>query len=65
MKKVNFVNKQMNNTEKVVMVGKVGECVFAVCQNVKETNDAIRWCNKHKVGEVFDCDLYSMEIVEE
>lgn len=63
MKKIKFQNKQ-TNTEKVVLVGKVGESVFAVCQNVKETNDAIRWCNQHKVGDRFDCDLYSLEIVE-
>ena len=63
MKKVRFLNKQ-TNTEKEVLVGKVGECVFAVCQNVKETNDAIRWCNQHKEGDKFDCNLYAMEIVE-
>ena len=63
MKKVIFTIKA-NNASKEVMVGKVGECVFAVCQNVKETNDAIRWCNQHKDGDVFDCDLYAMEIVE-
>lgn len=64
MKKVRFLNKQ-TNTEKEVLVGKVGECVFAVCQNVKETNDAIRWCNTHKVGDKFDCDAYTLEIIEE
>lgn len=65
MKKIKFINKQVNNTEKVIMGGKVGECVFAVCQNVKETNDAIRWCNTHKVGDKFDCDAYTLEIIEE
>lgn len=63
MKKIYFYNKE-NHTEKLVMVGKVGECVFAVCNNVKETNDAIRWCSHHNVGDKFDCDLYSMEITE-
>lgn len=63
MKKVKFTNKAKNES-KVYLVGKVGECVFAVCQNVKETNDAIRWCNQHKEGDKFDCDLYAMEIVE-
>lgn len=62
MKKIHFVNKQTNK-ESDVMVGKVGELVFAVCQNVKETNDAIRWCNTHKTGDKFDTDNYSMEIL--
>lgn len=46
------------------MVGHVGEKVFVICQNVKETNDAIKWCNNHKLGDKFDGDDYSMEIVE-
>lgn len=61
MKKIKFTNKQMNTTTEV-MVGQVGEKVFAVCQNVKETNDAVKWCNIHKTGDKFDCDLYTMEI---
>ena len=64
MKKIKFINKQVNNTEKVIMAGNVGQYVFACVNNVKETNDAIRWCNSHKVGDKFDCDDYSMEIVE-
>lgn len=64
MKKIKFISKP-TNTEKVIMGGKVGECVFAVCQNVKETNDAIRWCNQHKVGDKFDCNAYTLEIIEE
>ena len=64
MKKIKFINKQVDNTEKVIIGGKVGECVFAVCQNVKETNDAICWCNTHKVGDKLDCDSYTLEIIE-
>ena len=64
MKRIKFANKQKDNEEKVVMVRNIGECVFAVCQNVKETNDAIRWCNTHNVGDTFDCDLYKLEITE-
>ena len=63
MKKIKVLNKS-NNTEEVGRVGRVGERVFAMCQNVKETNDAIRWCNTHNVGEVFDCDAYTLEIIE-
>lgn len=63
MKKIRFVNKQMNTTNDV-WVGQIGEKVFAVCQNVKETNDAIKWCNNHKLGDKFDGDDYSIEIVE-
>ena len=65
MKKIKFINKQVNNTEKVIMAGNVGQYVFACVNNVKETNDAIRWCNTHKVGDIFDCNDYSMEIVED
>ena len=63
MKKVIILNKK-TNTEKTVMVGKVGECVFAVCQNVKETNDAIRWCNQHNEGDKIELDSYAMEIID-
>ena len=64
MKKIKFISKT-TNTEKVVMVGNVGKYVFACVNNVKETNDAIRWCNQHKVGDIFDCDSYTLEIIEE
>lgn len=63
MKRVRFTNKK-NNTTKEMLVGSVGESVFSLCQNVKETNDAIRWCNQHNIGDSFDCDLYSLEIVK-
>lgn len=63
MKKIRFTNKATNETSDV-MVGHVGEKVFVICQNVKETNDAIKWCNNHKLGDKFDGDDYSMEIVE-
>ena len=63
MKKIKFISKT-TNTEKVVMVGNVGQYVFACVNNVKETNDAIRWCNTHKVGDKFDCDAYTLEIIE-
>lgn len=63
MKKVRFLNK-VKNESKVYLVGNVGQYVFACVNNVKETNDAIRWCNQHKVGDRFDCNDYSMEIVE-
>lgn len=64
MKKIKFINKQVNNTEKVIMGGNVGQYVFACVNNVKEMNDAIRWCNTHKVGDKFDCDAYTLEIIE-
>ena len=64
MKKIKFINKQVNNTEKVIMAGNVGQYVFACVNNVKETNDAIRWCNQHKVGDKFDFDEYFLELVE-
>lgn len=63
MKKVKFTNKEKNES-KVYLVGNVGQYVFACVNNVKETNDAIRWCNTHKVGDKFDCDAYTLEIIE-
>lgn len=64
MRKVRFTNKAKNES-KVYLVGNVGQYVFACVNNVKETNDAIRWCNTHKVGDKLDKNLYSMEIVED
>ena len=64
MKKVKFLNKAKNESN-VYLVGNVGQYVFACVNNVKETNDAIRWCNQHKVGDIFDCDSYTLEIIEE
>lgn len=64
MKKVRFLNKEKNES-KVYLVGNVGQYVFACVNNVKETNDAIRWCNTHKVGDKFDCTAYTLEIIEE
>lgn len=64
MKKVKFTDKAKNESN-VYLVGNVGQYVFACVNNVKETNDAIRWCNQHKVGDKFDCDAYTLEIIEE
>ena len=63
MKMIRLVNNQTGKTNDV-WVWQIGEKVFAVCQNVKETNDAIKWCTNHKLGDKFECDDYSMEIVE-
>ena len=63
MKKVKFLNKTKNES-KVYLVGNVGQYVFACVNNVKETNDAIRWCNTHNVGDEFDCDAYTLEIID-
>ena len=63
MKKVKFTNKEKNES-KVYLVGNVGQYVFACVNNVKETNDAVRWCNTHNIGDVFECDAYRMEIIK-
>lgn len=63
MKKVIFINKKENVTKECRM-GQIGEMVFALVCNVKETNDAIRWCNTHKVGDVLEHDDYKIEILE-
>ena len=62
-KMVKFTDKAKNET-KVMLVGTVGSAVFALTKDVKETNDAIKWCTMHEIGDKFDCDDYSMEIVE-
>lgn len=63
-KKVIFKNK-VDGSKFNILVGKVGEHVFAITKNVKEMNDAIRWCNNHKAGEAFECDNYRIELVNE
>ena len=63
MKKARFTNKEKNEVQNCLL-GNVGERVFALVNNVKETNDAIRWCNTHKAGEVFECDEYRIELFE-
>lgn len=63
MKKLRFTNKKENVTKECRM-GQIGEMVFALVYNVKETNDAIRWCNTHKGGDVREHDDYIIEIME-
>lgn len=63
MKKVKFLNKEQNK-ETIILLCNVGEKVFSIVNNVKETNDAIRWCNTHNVGDVFECDEYRIEIIK-
>jgi len=63
MKKVIFTNKKENTVDEYT-IGQIGEKVFALVYNVKETNDAIRWCNTHKNGDTFECDDYKIEILE-
>lgn len=63
MKKLRFTNKKENVTKECRM-GQIGEMVFALVCNVKETNDAIRWCNIRKAGDVLERDDYKIEIVE-
>ena len=47
-----------------LLIGSIGQHIYRLTNKVSETNDAIRWCNNHKVGDTFDCDTYSMEIKE-
>ena len=63
MKKLRFTNKKENVTKECRM-GQIGEMVFALVCNVKETNEAIRWCNTHKAGDVLERDDYKIEILE-
>ena len=62
MKRISFLNK-LNNNQEIILTGKVGERVFPIVNNVKETNDAIRWCAMHKHGEVFESEKYKIEII--
>ena len=63
MRKIRFTNKETGTTKDVIS-GNVGENVFVVTQNVKQTNDAIRWLNGKKVGEVYDHEKFKLEIIE-
>ena len=63
-KKVIFKN-MVDGNESNILVGKVGMYVYALTKSVKEMNDAIRWCNNHKEGDVFECDKYRIELTNE
>lgn len=63
MKRVYFTNKKTNATNDC-RVGNIGELIFAITHDVNEMNDAIRWCNKHRVGDVLDSDNYTIKLVE-
>lgn len=63
-KMVKFTDKAKNET-KVMLVGTVGSAVFALTKDVKETNDAIKWCTKHEIGDTFDCERYTITLEEE
>ena len=63
MKKVIFTNKK-ENTVNEYTIGQIGEKVFALVYNVKETNDAIRCCNTHKGGDVREHEDYTIELKE-
>ena len=47
-KKVIFNNK-VDGEKFNMLVGKVGEHVFALTKSVDEMNDAIRWCTTKRV----------------
>lgn len=63
MKKVIFTNKKTKAANDC-RVGNIGELVFAITHDVNEMNDTIRWCNKHHVGDKFECNEYRIELYE-
>lgn len=63
-KRVIFNNK-VDGNEINMMVGNLGEHVYALTKDVNETNDAIRWCNFHKAGDVFECEQYRIELTND
>ena len=63
-KMVKFTNKETNEVFNM-LIGKVGETVYKLTHNVNEMNDAIRWCNRHDIGDTFDADKYSITLEEE
>ena len=63
-KKVIFNNK-VDGKVINLLVGNLGEYIYALTKNVKEMNDAIRWCNFHNVGDVFECDKYRIELTND
>lgn len=66
MKKCVFIDKRTNTTQECMMcmIGNIGELVYKACHSVAETNWAIRWCNKHLVGEILNGDDYTIILVE-
>lgn len=61
---VKFTNKETNDVFNM-LIGKVGENVYKLTHNVNEMNDAIRWCNRHDIGETLDAEKYSITLEEE
>lgn len=60
---IKFTDK-VENKEMELLIGSIGQHIYRLTNKVSETNDAIRWCNSHKVGDTFDCEIYSMTIKE-
>ena len=48
-----------------LLIGRVGQHVFKVSQNVNLMNDVIRWCNMNDVGATFEHDKFKIELIEE
>lgn len=61
-KMIKFTDKN-TGTSLEILVGSLGQHVYKLTKSVNEKNDAIRWCNHHDVGEKFDCEQYSLEII--
>lgn len=60
---IKFTDKS-TGTSLEILVGSLGQHVYKLTKSVNEMNDAIRWCNTHKLGDKFECNDYSMEIME-
>lgn len=61
-KMIKFTDKS-TGTSLEILVGSLGQHVYKLTKSVNEMNDAIRWCNTHKVGDVFENDAYKLELV--
>lgn len=62
MKTINFIDK-VNNETNVITIGKLGEKIYTLTKDTKEVNNAIRWCNTHKSGDVLNKDKYEIGII--
>lgn len=63
-KMVKFTNKKTNEVNNIGTYN-VGQYMFAIVGSVDETNKAIRFCNKAKVGEVYETDDVKIEVIQE
>lgn len=61
-KVLNFTDK-VNGKSKEIRFSELGRHVFDITKSIDDFNAAVRWCNKHNVGDVFENENYKFEII--